>query len=283
MPITRVRLPSRAKAEFAQAVIDDVRRNLCAADCQLCGAGLGVRVPALTVMEFGDVAHAMLHHDTCDRPRWIGGTMIVPPESFLTYHVTDLRVPSRVTGGRADSVPVNLPVLMVNPSLEAVYLRRDDAGNWAVDTVGHYARQGLRVGSRTLQLTAVPGSVAHLEAPDDDSPAALTVALADREHWLAGVHSVTAADIRRLGGVALIVTTAVDPHSFEPSRVEEEYDALLDSGSCAVGWIPLAGAHQGPAARRRRSERSTRSGRTLWLFRFWRNRRGHGRADSPRR
>ena len=252
MAITRVRLPERAKAEFTPAVIDEICRNLFAIDCQICGTPLGLRVPALTVMGFDDNVRAILHHETCAEARWGDGVIMLPAEPVLSYRTLDVLTSMVFLGGHVDGAAVNLPFVVVNPSLEAVFLSRDEGGDWRVETVDRYVRRGLHAGSREIQLTAVPGSVVHLEGPGVGSSPALMVQLDDGDRWVLRTNSVIAADIRRQRGVALVVTTVADPTSFDPGRVTEELYALLDPGDCAVGWIPLADAHQasdgGPAA-----------------------------------
>jgi len=243
MPILRVRLPRRAKTEFPQAVINDICRNLYAVDCQLCGKPLGIHVPALTVIDFDDSLQVIAHHETCSPPRW-GRPVVLAERYFLSYRLLDLQIPSTFLGGSADGAKVDLPVLLVNPSLEAVFLARDEGGTWRVDTVDRYVRRGLRVGSPAIPLVAVPGSVAHLGLPVDGSSPALTVQLSKKQGWPLRVNPAIAADIRRLQGVALVVTTALDPLGIGKERVGEEFHALLRSGNCAAGWIPLAGTQR---------------------------------------
>lgn len=246
MAITKVRLPERATAELTPAVIDDIRRNLFAIDCQICGTPLGARTPALTVVEmnFGSLLHAILHHETCAEPRWGADAITLPAEPVLSYRTMDVLMSMAFTGGHVDGAAVNLPLVVVNPSLEAVFLSRDEGGDWRVETVDRYVRRGLHAGSREIQLTTVPGGAVHLEELGVGSSPALMVRLGDSDRWVLRTNSVIAADIRRQRGIGLVVTTVADPTSFDTSRMTEELFALLDPGDCAVGWIPLAGALQ---------------------------------------
>jgi hypothetical protein len=242
MTITEFQLPEQAQTTFSRSTIDDLRRNLYAVDCQLCGTFLGSDVPAATVHELGSFLSVLLHHPACSAPQWIRPHIIMNSAHLLSYRLLDMQVRWTVLGGPADGGEVDLPAVVVNPSLEAVYLDRDQAGDWKVDTVDRYVGRGLQPGDRALSLTAVPDSTVRIGEATHGRELAMTVQLNNGEGWSWTPHPVVAADVRRHRGILLAVTTAVDPLTFDTSRLGEQFQDLMESGDCAAGWIPLGAA-----------------------------------------
>ena len=103
--------------------LDRVLRRLYAFDCQTCWTSMqGAERLSLRFDEFADGAQASLHHEACQAPGWFTAPPNGGPERITTY-VLDCVMP-------LDATAFTPPALLVNPSLEAIYLR-ESAGTWS--------------------------------------------------------------------------------------------------------------------------------------------------------
>lgn len=139
-------------------------------------------------------------------------------------------LPGETTDGQRD----DRPFILVNPSLELVFLS-SYMGRWTVtNTVPHYRKVGLQSPGRDFVVDApIPGIVATLEGDE------LTVTLDDTgQTWGGECTGVVGQRVRDLGGVTLAVTTAADPPQIKSVK---QFLALMQSGRVVMGWVALAG------------------------------------------
>lgn len=114
-----------------------VQASLWPKDCQTCGRVLGSAAPALHVLELEEFVSAMLHHPRCQRPEWSTGAMpggVSQPNA--SWHARTILLPLP-RGPR--------PLLLVNPTLQVVYLERDGE-DWRVEPRGRIRARPLRIG-----------------------------------------------------------------------------------------------------------------------------------------
>jgi hypothetical protein len=131
------------------------------------------------------------------------------------------------------------PVFLVNPSLEQVGLRRGEDNSWQVSTVEFYRKLGLRSPGRDFVVDRpIPDVTADLRGNTimigfDDHP----------DQWSCEVSTDVRGRVEELQGVTLGVTTALNPPKL--TRLEEFFHQL-QTGTVALGWIPLVGAPPPP-------------------------------------
>lgn len=241
MTVSKVRINQRTKQELGQAGINEMCRHLYAVDCQTCGRSLGVRPPAVTVDDYGINAHAQLHHESCRKPRWTERTAVVDDLSkpaTLTYR------PHAVLP-RYEVFPdmgLDVPILLLNPGLEAATLRRGEEG-WRVCTVERYVSYGLQVASIEQRVDTVAGAYVAVGGADDVSDPVLSVYIDPMRQWTTSTQHFIAHAAIRQRGLVLLVTSALDPAKLITGTFDvPELFALIDSGQCAAGWFPLRGA-----------------------------------------
>jgi len=238
MTVPKVRLSQRTKQEFGQAGINEMCRHLYAVDCQTCGGSLGIQAPAVTVDDYGTHVQAQLHHEGCRQPRWIERRVIVDDLSLpsaLTYQALPLMLRYEVFPGL---VP-DLPVLLLNSGLEAVTLERGTEG-WRVSTVERYVGYGLHAAASGKSVPTVAGGLAVLRDAGRGLEPVLNACLDPLHEWDVPVQHYLANAIIRQRGLVLLVTSAVNPGVVTAADVERpRLLALLDSGQCAFGWLPL--------------------------------------------
>jgi hypothetical protein len=91
-------------------------------DCQTCGRSLGAKPPALCIDDVEDFATASLHHARCRPAEWNDQGPIPHTGGARLSYVTRMVMMPLVHGEQKDP----RPMLLVNPSLEMVFLERDD-------------------------------------------------------------------------------------------------------------------------------------------------------------
>lgn len=213
--------------KLGQEGLAELALNLWPKDRQTCGWELGQTRPTVRILDFITFASASLHHARCQPAEWsIRPTFASQP--LLSYATQSLLLPAEADGHRDDR-----PVILVNPSLEQVFLSSHDGG-WTVNTVSHYRWVGLRSPFQDFVVDApIPDIVATLEGDE------LTMTLDNTgQTWGNQLASPTSKRVRELGGITLAISTAADPHQVQ--RVEQ-FVALMQSGQVAMGWVALAG------------------------------------------
>lgn len=236
--VTKVRLNTRANAELGQRGINLMCRHLYARDCQTCGRSLGVRSPAITVDDYRTYIQAQLHHERCARPRWTERSHVVLDFSgpaHLTYHAIHLMSRYPLFPG----LEPNTVLVVMNTGLEAVTMARQD-GDWQVTTVDRYIGHGLQAAVRTQPVRPVAGSRLSIRDTSDGSDPSMVIQLRSGHSWRLSMEHFMATAARRMRGIVLLVTSAVDPFTLRQGEfLSRELCGLIDSGHCAVGWTPL--------------------------------------------
>lgn len=250
--VVRARVSSRTRKELGPALMERVLAHLWAQDCQTCGQALGDSSPTLVVRDLMVTATASLHHRGCRRPTWDDDPVVMIDTAALLTHITYSRLMPLATGdGPHDGPPESFtwPILLVNPGLEQVTLRRAPAGSgkqgWALGTEELFTLFGLQV------PRAVEGrwELAQLdpEHPIEGGRGKLVgneIAVnLGPYHWSAPAGGDVVAQVRELGGILLLVTTAVHPGlpvdgAGLPGRLGE----AIGAGEVAMGWIGVDAA-----------------------------------------
>lgn len=194
----------------------------------------------------GRFLQAHLHHETCRPPAWVENPRFLAEGTAaraLTY-TTHHMLPQFVIFPGAGP---GLPIIAVNPGLEAVTLDRDDDGAWKVATVRRYIAFGLHQASLDEPVKPVPGSALHVAKRTDGHNPECQVTLANGHTWTTRPPHFVLTAIERLRGVALLVTTILDPIKIDSSFGFDELIRLIATGQCAIGWIPLTSVRTAPA------------------------------------
>ncbi|MGH3429306.1 MAG: hypothetical protein ACRDQZ_17360, partial [Mycobacteriales bacterium] len=190
------------RLELGPRGLEELSRNLWLGNCQSCGSSLAPGVPTIVIVDDGLSITAMLHHSTCQRPRWSRSGPALP-RRYLTTTTGLVSIPF----GDHGRDPF-LPTLIANPGLEEVSLVRTHTGHYRATTVDMYRPLGLMPPSSQLPRGSADTVTSWLT---DDR---LIVRCGDL-HWVtplavAGMRTIV-QEIRRLEGVVLGVSTAVDP------------------------------------------------------------------------
>jgi hypothetical protein len=164
----------RIERELGRAGLAELSTHLWAQNCQTCGLPLGSERPTLVVRSFAVTASASLHHGTCRRPGWEENPRSVfsnPPQlSRIAYALVApfMLVDGYVRLGGGPPHGWIVPVLLVNPGIEQVPLRRIPGarrgGRWVVSTVATRVHPGLHPDVpavvRAMQAAADAGQLA---------------------------------------------------------------------------------------------------------------------------
>ncbi|MFB1042355.1 hypothetical protein [Streptomyces chrestomyceticus] len=213
--------------------MDELVHNLWPKDCQTCGWSLGASPPTVLAEDIGVFVVASLHHARCQPARWATNSLHSTNQPLCSYTVKTLLLPMEKPDGSRD----DRPLMIVNPSLEAIALQRTGDG-WAAVTVPHYRRLGLRTAGQDL---VVDQPLADMSATLEVNE--VTVTLDDTgEQWSCGCTSDVARRVQELQGITLGITTAADP-----SKVETALDlgSLIHSGRLVAGWVAFTGSQGG--------------------------------------
>jgi len=188
--VTRQRLGAGGLAELAEC--------LWPVDCQSCGRFLGGDPPAVVVDDLDAVAVVSLHHRQCRRPAWNDSRIVVAGSGqYTTFVVRMMLLPVTGRGGAGAC-----PLMLVNPGLECVQLRRAEGG-WRVGHGDWLARAGLvRPGRELVFGAAAAGLVARVT----DSSVAVVLQVPPFTEYEGPADDRVLAWARALGGVLFAVT-----------------------------------------------------------------------------
>jgi hypothetical protein len=211
------------RAQLGPSGMVEVGRNLWARRCQTCGEELGEETPALVVFEQPEVIEASLHHPRCCPPQW---TQLPRPleASPATDSIRIVALPQ--------AVGCMLPVLLINPSLERVGVRCDPRLGWLVTTVDTWAAYGLTPPDSRgeIDMTA-PASGA--DAWYIDGELVVRVGTTSWRLQVEGGHPEITDALAERGGVAVLVSTALDPAALvDPTPVNR----VVTTGDAACGF-----------------------------------------------
>ncbi|MFI5736142.1 hypothetical protein ACIA49_38870 [Kribbella sp. NPDC051587] len=185
--------------------LEQVLASLWPGDCQTCNQPMPGRRPALSIDEISDFAMATLHHDNCRPSDWNTDRPIpIGTAAMVTNHTWCALVPV-VTGD--DGQEQIKPYVLINPTLELIYLTRSPLGQWRVEP--HFALEGTGFAPPPFtSTTPAAGATATLQATE------LTISLAG---GALGPFAVTLSDRARElveadRGATVVITHAIDPH-----------------------------------------------------------------------
>lgn len=178
------------------------------------------------------VLAANLHHARCRPPQWITDGLGFTNQELVSWIAQTLLLQGR-PGTHADR-----PVLMVNPWLEHVMIKRT-SGGWRATTLETYCQLGLRsTPEGLLDLTPVADITAHLDADT------ITVRLDDPgQTWNGECSGSIRQAVIEMGGITLALTTAFNPAELRELR---QFLDLVGTGQVALGWVALAGTQPAP-------------------------------------
>ncbi|MFC0107936.1 hypothetical protein [Kibdelosporangium aridum] len=236
MALRRLLADPFTRSELGREGLEELSRNLWPGRCQTCGDQLGEDAPAVVVDDFGETVTATLHHAACQEPRWAPATL----PSMQLYLSTTLCLAPVPFGDPSEAD--FWPTVLANPSLEQVSLRRDQRDRFRAATVDIYREMGLvrppvtmpvannQVGIRSwlteTQLIVQCGTRFWMLSHGNDPVA---------ESYL--------AEIRRRRGVALGVSTALDPlHVEDPEPIKR----VMRAGDVALTFAPLCTSEPAP-------------------------------------
>jgi hypothetical protein len=238
--VTRQRLGDDGLAELAEC--------LWPVDCQSCGRFLGDDPPSVVADDLDAVALVSLHHQRCRFPVWNDSRIVVAGSGqYTTFVVRLMLLPVIVDGGKVAACPL----MLVNPGLECVQLRRTEGG-WQVGHDDWVARAGRVRPGRDLVLGAPADG---LVARTTDSSVAVVLQFPPFTVYEGPADDRLLGRARALGGLLVAVTPTLNPGDLVFDDVVE---ALGDPRTLA-GW---AGLHR----IRRPPRRRFRLHRPVWVL-----------------
>ncbi|MGH8963810.1 MAG: hypothetical protein ACRDXB_00520, partial [Actinomycetes bacterium] len=206
--------------------------NLWPKDCQTCGWELGGDKPTVVVSDMIAFCAASLHHARCRAPQWITEGLGFTKQELVSWTAQTLLLQGP-PGTHSDR-----PVLLVNPWLEQIMIKRTSSG-WRATTLETYCQSGLRsTPEGLLDLTPVADITADLDADT------ITVRLDDTgQSWDGECSGPIRQAVIEMGGITLALTTAFNPAELRELR---QFLDLVSTGQVALGWVVLAGSQPGP-------------------------------------
>lgn len=226
------------RAELGRDGLAELTASLWPVDCQTCGRPLGAQPPALAVDDMTVFAWASLHHERCRAPGWNSGPVITQTNAGVSHRSRLAMMPTQ--GSRRAAGPDGaLPMMVVNPGMESVTLRRD-RGRWRPAFHSVFAAAGMVPPGRKLRIRRpVPGATATL------TPAAARIILKDLpdavyESDLDAENDGTGPfrrEITSQGGIMLAVTHVVDPAAGDLAR---QLASAMRESRMLCGWVALA-------------------------------------------
>ena len=237
MALRRLLADPYTRSELGRQGLEEWSRNLWPGRCQTCGGDLAEDAPAVVVDDFGSTVTVTLHHADCQEPRWAPATL----PSMQLYVSTSLCLAAVPFG---DPSEADLwPTMLVNPSREQVSLRRDEHSRYRATTVDTYQKMGLVAPPVTMPVTSDQLTVRSWLTDTQ-----LVVQCGPRLWVLAYGHDPASAEsfvteIRRRDGVALGVSTALDPALVgDPEPIKR----VLRARDVALTFAPLCTGEPAP-------------------------------------
>lgn len=226
------------QAGLGSAGLAEVTASLWPVDCQTCGRPLGAQPPALAVDDVTVFAWASLHHARCRAPGWNSGPVITQTGAGVS-HLSRLVLLPTQRSRRAAEPDGALPMMVVNPSLETVMLRRDRDG-WRPWFDRAFTDAGMAPPGRRFRIRRpVRGAAATLTP----STARVTLARpleAVYESELGaddGDGAMFRREITGQGGILLAITHVVDPGADD--GLARQITSAMREGRMLCGWAAL--------------------------------------------
>ncbi len=230
-------IDDRTRRELGDEGMRDLAAHLWAKDCQRCGWQLGQTRPTVVIEDLMIFISAGLYHERCRAAQWHdSGAVVLEPGRHLSWDALPLRLtgsPSVVGGLKPTSPATDMPLLLLNPGLESVTLKRI-GDSWRVNTLDLWRRVGLMIPTRG---TLIDGKrpVANIRTELREGELVVT-AEAMGPGWTVTCDAGYEAAMRGQGGVILAVTTAAVPSTL---RTLDDLSTLLHQGLIAAGWLSL--------------------------------------------
>ena len=219
-------IDERTQSRLGEEALDELLFTLWEGDCQSCGEYLGTDPPAVRIDDLGALTKASLHHPACQVPTWNDSLLITASTTAtLSWRSVAMLIPLK-TGTQEGSVTG----LLVNPSLEEVWLRRK-SGTWHCSVSQAFAASGLTSPADGIPFGAPASGVAGHPTADSLSVTIHGIS----EIYEAPVQPVIRANLLQQGGFLLIITHAANPQVMNPAAL----DRALSSTATAVGWVRL--------------------------------------------
>jgi len=201
-------------------------------DCQTCGRVLGQDPPALCVDDLSEFAYASVHHPACRAPGWNDSSSIATTSRPLVSHRTRLVMLPMADGGKRELVPV----MVINPALESVFLAPGQDGRWRPETSATFTALGLVPPGPDLKLDQpVSGAYAGLTG----AAVVITLTIAPFDSYacdLAPGDAPFHREITSQRGILMAVTQAVDPAS---AGLVSQFQQALRQRNLLCGWVAL--------------------------------------------
>src|SRR5208282_1540727 len=128
MVLGNVLISPDTRANLGPGGVAELTASLWPVDCQTCGRPLGSQPPALAVDDVTAFAWASLHHKQCRVPGWNSGPVITQTAAGVSHRSRLVMMPTQKSP-RAAEPDGAMPMMVVNPGMESVTLRRD-RGRW---------------------------------------------------------------------------------------------------------------------------------------------------------
>ncbi len=191
-------------------------------DCLTCQQPLAGTPTTVSVKTFPDGhLYVRAHHASCPEP---------PADNSPTYIVSGLGL-----GG--------MPMLLVHPSAEVLWLRREPGDDrWVHTTATGFTDLGFATGipgSPDVQQELVPNATLQLAGTE------VTIDVPPTHRWRAQVIEPVAALIRGAGGALVLISTGTDQQSLDNA----ELGALFTAGDYVAGVVDHAPLGQSRARR----------------------------------
>ncbi|GAA2098485.1 hypothetical protein [Actinomadura alba] len=228
MALTEVLIDQATRDNLGEQLAE-VAGSLWAHHCQTCGKPLGDVPPALLVNDIGRFAFAALHHPTCKQARWNNRDVIwFNWHAFSTWTAFTSVMPFRY-GDKIEQ----WPMFLLNPSLEAIALKRDDERRtWHPRFDTRFFTAGMAPpGGRFSRHIPLPGVKAVLS--HDSITVRVQADFVDEYQIEAHLDVLERAD--DLQGVYFVVTHALNPARF----TVEEFLAMMKAGRMLIGWASI--------------------------------------------
>lgn len=148
--------------QLGEQTVRLVLSSLWPVDCQTCGRPFQGTRPALSIEVGGPILTAALHHQDCRASAWNdSGPLHLSGQALLSYRCNTIVLPTTIGDERE---PGTMPIVVLNPGLEMLFLEKDAGGQWQIATEAAYAQAGLHRPPYDFD-TPVPGVTAYLQGP----------------------------------------------------------------------------------------------------------------------
>lgn len=238
MVLGNVLISPDTRANLGPGGVAELTASLWPVDCQTCGRPLGSQPPALAVDDVTAFAWASLHHKQCRAPGWNSGPVITQTGAGVSHRSRLVMMPTQKSP-RAAEPDGAMPMMVVNPGMENVTLRRDH-GRWRPQFHSVFTAAGMVPPGRKLRihrpirgataaLTPATARITLQDLPDDVYESDLGAENADDDPFR--------RQITGQGGIMLAVTHVADPAATD--GLARQITSAMREGRMLCGWVAL--------------------------------------------